>query len=199
MVSQRSLEAELRGSAKRSIFVVSGPSGCGKTTVSERVVRQLGIRRSISHTTRPVRPGEVEGEDYFFVSREEFVKGIERGDYVEHTEYLGNLYGTPRGPMEEATRRGERILLDIDVQGGAQVKKLFPQAVLIFLAPPNDEVLRERLSGRGTESGADVAMRLARARAEMEQKADYEHVVVNDDLAQAVEEVKTIITSAGGK
>jgi len=157
-------EATLKREGPIPVFVISGPSGCGKTTVSDLVVGGLGIKRSISATTRSQRPDEIDGKDYRFVSREEFLEGVRRGDYLEHAEYLGNLYGTPRRPIEQAIESDEPILLDIDVQGATQVKTLYPGAVLVFLMPPSEEVLFERLSKRGTESPEQISGRLARAR-----------------------------------
>ena len=194
--------------------MISGPSGCGKTTVSDLVVGELGTKRSISATTRSQRPDEIDGKDYRFVSHEEFLEGVARGDYLEHAEYLGNLYGTPRRPIEQAIESDEPILLDIDVQGATEVKTLSPGAVLVFLmplTPPSEEVLFERLSKggeevlferlskRGTESPEQISGRLARAREEMSRIGEYKYVVVNKKLRDTVDQIKGIILQEIGK
>ena len=192
-------EATLKREGPIPVFVISGPSGCGKTTVSDLVVGELGTKRSISATTRSQRPDEIDGKDYRFVSREEFVEGVARGDYLEHAEYLGNLYGTPRQPIEQAIESDEPILLDIDVQGATEVKTLYPGAVLVFLMPPSEEVLFERLSKRGTESAEQISGRLARAREEMSRIGEYKYVVVNKKLRDTVDQIKGIILQEIGK
>lgn len=192
-------EAKLKREGSMPVFVISGPSGCGKTTVSDLVVGELGIRRSISATTRSQRPDEIDGKDYRFVSHEEFLEGVARGDYLEHAEYLGNLYGTPRGAIEQAIESDEPILLDIDVQGARQVKQLYPGVVLIFLMPPSEEVLLERLSSRGTDAPEEIKKRLERAREEMRRKDDYQYVVVNEELRGTVDQIKGIILEGSGK
>jgi len=192
-------EARLTREGSARVFVISGPSGCGKTTVSDLVVRELGIRRSVSASTRSQRPGEIEGKDYHFVSREEFLEGVARGEYLEHAEYLGNLYGTPRKNVEDALGVGEPILLDIDVQGAEQAKKLYPDAALIFLMPPSEKVLSDRLGVRGTESPEQVRKRLERACEEMRLIGDFDYVVVNDRLRDTVDRIKEIIVKESGK
>jgi len=192
-------EARLTREGSALVFVISGPSGCGKTTVSDLVVRELGIRRSVSSSTRSRRPGEIGGNDYHFVSREEFLDGVARGEYLEHAEYLGNLYGTPRKNVEDALAEGEPILLDIDVKGAEQVKKLYPDAALIFLMPPSEEALSERLGVRGTESPKQVRKRLERACEEMSRIGDFDYVVVNDRLRDTVDRIKEIIVKESGK
>lgn len=198
-IMQTKQEAKLRREGSTPVFVISGPSGCGKTTVSDLVVKELGIRHSVSATTRGRRPGEEHGKDYHFVSRDEFVEGVRRGEYLEHAEYLGNLYGTLRREVEDALDSGEAILLDIDVEGAAQVKRLYPGAVLIFLMPPSDEVLEERLAGRGTESAEQIRRRLDRTREEMSRASDYQYVVVNNELRDTVARVEEIILKESGK
>jgi len=176
------------------LFVLSAPSGAGKTTVAERVLQECPeLRRTISATSRPPRPGEEEGRDYIFLSEEEFRKRIEEGVFLEWACVHGNLYGTPREQVEAALREGQDLLLVIDVQGGMQVKKLFEDAVLIFLVPPSFEVLQERLQKRGTEGTEEVAKRLANAREEMKLWRNYDYVVVNDVLEEAVDKVLSII------
>ena len=192
-------ETKLKREGPIPVFVISGPSGCGKTTVSDLVVGELGTKRSISATTRSQRPDEIDGKDYRFVSHEEFLEGVARCDYLEHAEYLGNLYGTPRRPIEQAIESDEPILLDIDVQGATEVKTLYPGAVLVFLMPPSEEVLFERLSKRGTESAEQISGRLARAREEMSRIGEYKYVVVNKKLRDTVDQIKGIILQEIGK
>ena len=152
----------------RDIVVLSGPSGAGKTTVSRAVARRLSLFISISATTRSRRPGETEGVDYYFLSRDEFQKRIADGAFVEWAEVFGQYYGTPVEKLERARRRGKKLLLEIDVQGGIQVKKKYPEALAILLLPPNDKALRRRLSKRGTEEPEEVERRFAQAREEIE-------------------------------
>jgi guanylate kinase len=192
-------ETKLKREGPIPVFVISGPSGCGKTSVSDLVVGELGIKRSISATTRSQRPDEIDGKDYRFVSHEEFVEGVRRGDYLEHAEYLGNLYGTPRRPIEQAIESDEPTLLDIDVQGATQVKRLYPGAVLVFLMPPSEEVLFERLSKRGTDVAEEIKKRVERAREEISQKDNYQYVVVNEELRDTVDQIKGIILQEIGK
>jgi guanylate kinase len=178
------------------LVVISGPSGVGKTTVCERVLAETdGVRRSISSTTREPREGETHGRDYFFVSREEFQREVEQGRFLEHATVHGDLYGTHRAIVEDLTARGFDVLLNIDVQGGEQVRRSGMEAVLVFLMPPSDEELQRRLKARRTESPQDLARRLAAARNEMARASDYDHRVVNDDVERAAKEVRGIIAA----
>ena len=180
------------------LIVLSGPAGVGKTTVAEWVCRRLGLCRSVSATTRPPRPNEVDGRDYLFVTEEEFHDRVARGGFLEHARVHEHLYGTPRGPIEEATAVGEDRLLVIDVQGAMQVLERWPGALSIFLDAPDDATLRERLAARSTEDREEQAARLATARVERRYKEHYDHCVINDDLDRAVAEVCAII-AAGRK
>ena len=180
----------------RDLVVLSGPSGAGKTTVSRAVARRLSLFISVSATTRSRRPGETEGVDYYFLSREEFQKRIADGAFVEWAEVFGQYYGTPVEELERARRRRKQLLLEIDVQGGIQVKKKFPEALAILLLPPNDKALRRRLSKRGTEQSEEVERRFAKARDEIEmarRSGLYDAEVVNDDLENAIDEVVCIV------
>jgi len=184
------------GGAGRGLVVLSGPSGAGKTTVSRAVARRLSLFISVSATTRSRRPGETEGIDYYFITREEFQKRIADGAFVEWAEVFGQYYGTPVEELEGARRRGKKLLLEIDVQGGIQVKKKFPEALAILLLPPNDKALRRRLSKRGTEQSEEVERRFAKARDEIEtarRSGLYDAEVVNDDLENAIDEVVCIV------
>ena len=153
------------------------------------------LKLSVSATTRSPRPGEVDGEDYFFLSREEFDGLVKNGEMLEHAEYVGNCYGTPKGPVESWLNDGLDVILEIDVQGGAQVKKIMPECVSIFILPPSMRELENRLRGRSTEKDEVVEARLEAARKEVHCAEDYDYVVVNDTVEQAVEEIKTIIAA----
>lgn len=177
------------------LFVVSGASGTGKTTLCRDLERELGLFFSVSVTTRPPRPGEADGRDYHFISREEFDKMAEAGQFLEWAEVHGQFYGTPRAPIEAGLREGRDVLMDLDTQGALNLKKIEPKAVLIFLKPPSIEELRKRLESRGTDSPETIARRIARAEHEIEQSVHYDHVVVNRDLEAAKKELKAIINS----
>lgn len=187
-------EAEATGQRGAGrLIVLSGPAGVGKTTVGERACRDLGIRRSVSATTRPPRPGEVDGRDYFFVTEDEFQRRLARGELLEHARVHGSLYGSPLAPIEEALRAGEDRLLVIDVQGAMQVRSRFPEALLIFLDAP-DATLRQRLAGRGTEPREEQQARNAGAPAERQFKEHYDYCVINDDLDRTVARLRDILS-----
>lgn len=192
--------ADRRETAAGQLIVLSGPAGVGKSMVSARVCQRLGLRRSVSATTRPPRPDEVAGRDYLFVTREEFQEGVARGDFLEHALVHKHLYGTPRAPVERALAAGESRLLVIDVQGAMQVQQQRPDSLFIFLDAPDDATLRERLSQRGSEDPSERETRLVRASIERTYKEHYDCVVINDDLERAVEEVcDTILRTARRK
>lgn len=177
------------------LLVLAGPTAVGKGTV----VRALGDRRpdvwvSVSATTRPQRPGEVHGVDYFFVSDEEFSAMVERGELLEWAVVHGvHRYGTPRAAVEERINAGVSAILEIDLQGARQVKETMPQALFVFLAPPTWEALVERLIGRGTESESEQQRRLATAREEMAAQDWFDEVVINDNLDDAVDHVERLV------
>ena len=185
-------------SGKRGVLVVlSGPSGVGKDTIIERMLElDRNLRYSVSHTTRKPRPGEVDGVNYTFVSREKFEQLARAGHFLEHASYDGNLYGTPAGPVEEARAAGHDILLKIEVKGAEQVRRSVPDALFIFIAPPSPEELVRRQQLRGSETHQDMTERRRIAEKEMTYVRDYDHVVVNEDLDQAVAEVLAIIRQA---
>lgn len=176
------------------LFILSGPSGVGKGTVRKRLFEeQTDLQYSISMTTRNMRPGEVEGVDYFYRSKEEFEQMITDNELLEYAKYVNNYYGTPRAFVEETLAKGKDVFLEIEVQGALQVKNNFPQGVFIFLFPPSLDELKNRIVSRGTETEELVINRLKEARKEIEMMHAYDYVVVNDDIDEAVERVKTII------
>lgn len=181
---------------KGLLLVISAPSGAGKGTIIKRLMDDdRSLKLSVSATTRSPRPGEVDGEDYFFLSREEFDDLVKNGEMLEHAEYVGNCYGTPKGPVESWLNDGLDVILEIDVQGGAQVKEIMPECVSIFILPPSMRELENRLRGRSTENDEVVNARLEAARQEVHHAEEYDYVVVNDTVDQAVEEIKTIIAA----
>ncbi|MEA4969844.1 MAG: guanylate kinase [Candidatus Pelethousia sp.] len=182
---------------KGLLLVLSGPSGVGKGTVGKALMaRNPNIRFSVSCTTRAPRPGEVDGLHYFFKTEEEFRRMIDEGAFLEYTRVFGaNYYGTPRAYVEQQLCAGQDILLDIDVQGALNVKRLCPEAVMMFLAPPSMSALKSRLVGRGTESSEAVERRFHEAYAELGHMGEYEYLVVNDVLDKAVTELEQIIAA----
>ena len=181
---------------KGRLIIVSGPSGSGKDTILKKVFARLpDIKFSISSITRPMREGEVEGEKYNFVSREYFEDMIKNGMLLEYNNYIGNYYGTPRGPIDEVIKNGGEIIIEVDVNGAANIKKLVDSALSVFIMPPSVAVLRERLTSRGTDSDEVVNKRMQAALEEIACAKNYDYVVVNDDLQQAVEDFITIIKS----
>jgi guanylate kinase len=175
------------------MVVISGPSGSGKSTICKRLLEDPRVVFSVSATTRPKRAGEVDGRDYHFLSREEFRRRLEGGEFIEHAEVFGNLYGTLRAPMQAALARGETYLLEIDVQGALQLKALGEPGVYVFVAPPDFEELRRRLVRRGTEAPEVIERRLHKAEDEYRERVKYDHVVVNDDLDRAVARIRQIV------
>ncbi|MCQ2405903.1 MAG: guanylate kinase [Oscillospiraceae bacterium] len=179
---------------KGILFVISGPSGCGKGTVLKKVMSaREKLRFSVSATTRAPREGEVNGRDYYFVSREEFEKLLSEGQILEYTQYNGNYYGTPRRALEELLEAGNDVALDIDVVGAINVKKMFPSALLVFLMPPSFEELRRRLYGRGTESPEVIENRLKIAEKEFPLRYEYDFRVLNDDVERSAGEIALLI------
>lgn len=185
-------------SPRGRLIVISGPSGAGKTSICSALLRDLpDTVWSVSATTRPPRPGDKPGASYEFISREEFARREAAGDFLESAEYIGQRYGTPRKPAEQALAAGKNVVLEIDVQGGMQVAAKMPESVRIFILPPDMESLRARLEGRGSEAEEQLRRRLAKADGEIAMARDsgsYDHFVVNDVLEQTIAEVKRIIT-----
>ena len=179
------------------LIVVSGFAGAGKGTIMKRLMeRYPGFSLSVSATSRLPREGEKEGVNYFFKTREEFEEMIERQEFLEHAEYVGNYYGTPKAFVEEKLREGMNVLLEIEIQGAMQIKKSFPDALLIFIMPPSAGILRERLTKRGTESPEIIAKRLKRAVSESEGIENYDYIVINDEVDKCTEKLHNIILSA---
>lgn len=175
-------------------LVLSAPSGAGKTTIAHRLRRRRAdVVFSVSATTRPPREGERDGVDYHFVGEDEFRRMIAAGELIEWAQVHGSLYGTPLAGVREAKARGRFLLLDIDVQGARQIRAAVPEAVLVFVLPPSGEALVERLVGRGSEDDARVQRRLRNALQEVAAAPEFDHVVVNDDLAAAVEDVNAVL------
>ena len=177
------------------LIVFSGPSGVGKGTVRQEIFSTPDhkFEYSVSMTTRAQRPGEVDGKDYFFRSREEFEELIRNGQMLEYAEYVGNYYGTPLTYVNETLDKGVDVFLEIEVQGALQVKKKVPDAVFIFLTPPDLNELQERLVGRGTDSEEVIAQRIERAREEIALMSEYDYAIVNDEGPLAAERVKRVI------
>ena len=178
------------------LFVVSGPSGAGKGTVVKEVLkRRPDIMLSVSATTRPARSRERNGVDYQFISDGQFAGMIEANDFLEWAEVYGNLYGTPRAPIDEALHSGRDVIAELDIQGALAVKKAKPEATLVFIEPPSLDELAPRLRGRGTEDPMNMSKRLKAAYEEIKNKGHYDHVIVNDDLGEAVAELLRILES----
>ena len=179
------------------LIVFSGPSGVGKGTVRQEIFSTPDhkFEYSVSMTTRAQRPGEVDGKDYFFRSREEFEELIRNGQMLEYAEYVGNYYGTPLTYVNETLDKGIDVFLEIEVQGALQVKKKVPDAVFIFLTPPDLNELEERLVGRGTDSEEVIAQRIERAREEIALMSEYDYAIVNDEVPLAAERVKRVIVA----
>jgi guanylate kinase len=176
------------------LFVISAPSGAGKTTVCHRVLESIPyLAYSISHTTRPPRYGEKDGVDYFFVSEDEFLRMRERGDFLEWALVHNNYYGTAKRQISDCLGSGKDILLDIDVQGARQVRDQLSEAILIFILPPSWEVLEERLGKRQSDDEDALKLRMANARNEVRAVREYDYIIINDDLDEAVRNFKAIV------
>ncbi|MGR3317768.1 MAG: guanylate kinase [Candidatus Anammoxibacter sp.] len=178
---------------KGKLVILSGPSGCGKTTISNCLTKSPEYTRSISATTRPPRPGEKHGTDYFFITEDEFQKKIEQGEFAEYAEYHNYRYGTLIDSIDDAMLKGLIVLLVIEVNGALQIIKKFPDCNSIFILPPDIETLKERLEERQYNTPDEINERVEIALEEMEEKCHYENCVVNDDLSKAIATIKEII------
>lgn len=183
-----------------NLFVISAPSGAGKTSLVHALLNiNPQIDLSISYTTRSPRPGEQDGRDYHFVSRDTFLEMAGRGEFLESAEVYGNLYGTSQPWISQEIARGRDILLEIDWQGAAQVRRLFPECVSIFILPPSLEVLEQRLKGRGKDNEEVIARRMAAVREDVAHVAEFDYVIINDNLNEALRELNAVMLSAGLK
>lgn len=181
----------------KQLIVLSAPSGAGKTTVAKHLLATFPkLRFSVSATTRTMRPGEQHARDYFFLSREEFAERLRHEDLIEYEEIFGNYYGTLRSVVEQAMARGEFLVFDVDVKGALSLRKAFPNdTLLLFIAPPNLEVLADRLRNRHTETDEQVALRLSRAEMEMSLRDQFDDVIVNDDLERTLQRAEVLVRS----
>jgi len=183
----------LHGGRKGQCLVLSAPSGAGKSTLVARLRAEFpGFAYSISCTTRAPRQGEEDGVHYHFLTRDAFLAKREAGFFAEWAEVHGNFYGTPKGPVEEMLGKGQDILFDIDVQGAMQLKRVFPQALYVFILPPTREVLEKRLRGRGTDAEDVIAKRLKNALGELKEAAHFDYLIINDDLEEATDELRAV-------
>jgi guanylate kinase len=187
-------EASRRG----RLFVIAAPSGAGKTSLVRALMEcEPGLRFSISYTTRSQRPTERNGRDYFFVGRDEFERMVAAGEFLEHARVFDNYYGTARRPVEDALAGGQDLILEIDWQGAAQIRNALPECVSIFILPPSRPELERRLRGRGTDTEEVIQRRLRDAASDMTHWREFDHVVVNDDFAEALAQLQAIVAGQG--
>ena len=181
---------------KGGVFIISGPSGSGKDTLIVRLLEKLPeLRFSISSITRGMREGEKQGEKYNFITREKFEDMINNGELLEYNTYVGNYYGTPKAPVVKAIEDGSDIIIEVDVNGAAQIREKLREAVSIFIMPPSYEELKARLSGRGTETKELIDRRMESALGEIRRASEYDYIVVNDDIDTAVNDIMSVILS----
>lgn len=183
--------------SKGNLFIVTGPSGAGKGTVLGRLLPSMEqLQYSVSATTRAPREGEEDGVNYYFLNRNDFLNMVDRGEFLEYAEYVGNFYGTPAGPVDECLEKGVDVILEIEVQGALTVKNKRPEAKLVFIIPPTFADLELRLRSRGSESDEVIAKRLEKAKEEYSMANHYDYIVCNGEVEQAVEELRSIIKAA---
>lgn len=182
------------------LFVVSAPAGCGKDTILEKALaKEINLCYSVSATTRAMRAGETEGISYYFKTKEEFEKMIADGELLEHTEYCGNYYGTPKQTVQDSLELGQNVVLKIEIEGAENVKRLFPEAVLIFILPPSMQELKRRLHKRSTEDEETIEKRLKQAEKEISFAENYDYVIVNGELDKAVQDLISIVNAESFK
>ncbi|MBQ9673721.1 MAG: guanylate kinase [Ruminococcus sp.] len=187
-------------SSKGLLVVCTGCAGVGKGTVIKQILKnEESFKLSVSATTRSPRPGEQNGREYYFVTKDEFTSMVEQGEFLEHASYVGNFYGTPKRPVEKLLEQGCNVILEIEVQGGVQVKKIYPDCVSIFIAPPSMQVLEDRLRGRGTETEEVIKKRMKTAEGEMEYQSLYDYSVVNDVVERTADEIVSIVKTERDK
>jgi guanylate kinase len=180
------------------LFVITAPSGAGKTTLVRALMeREPSLRFSVSYTTRPRRPAEQHGQDYFFVDRERFERMIAAGDFLEYARVFDNYYGTARKQVEDSLAAGQDLILEIDWQGAAQIRRAMPESVSVFILPPSRKELERRLRGRGTDSDAVIERRLGEAADDMKHWRDFDFVVINDDFDRAVDALQDTVRGKG--
>lgn len=186
---------------KGLLIVISGPSGVGKGTVRKALFSRTGhdLDYSVSMTTRSPREGEIDGVDYYFVTKEEFKKQIAEGNLLEHAEFVGNMYGTPKDKVEEKLNKGHEVVLEIEVNGAMQVREKMKDAVFIFIAPPSYDALEKRLETRGTERGEVIKERLEKAHREIKMASSYDYIVINDEVSNAADRIMAIIRAEHAK
>ena len=183
--------------SRGNLFIVTGPSGAGKGTVLGRLLPTMEqLQYSVSATTRAPREGEEDGVNYYFLNRNDFLNMVDRGEFLEYAEYVGNFYGTPAGPVDECLEKGVDVILEIEVQGALTVKSKRPEAKLVFIIPPTFADLELRLRSRGSESDEVIAKRLEKAKEEYSMANHYDYIVCNGEVEQAVEELRSIIKAA---
>ncbi len=183
------------------LVVISGPSGVGKGTVRKALFEMQGhnLEYSVSMTTRKMRPGEVDGKDYYFVSKEEFEQRIKENKFLEYAEFVGNYYGTPLDKVEEQLERGKEVVLEIEVEGALQVREKIQDAVLIFIVPPGKQALYDRLRSRGTEAEEVIEKRIEKANREFKVAYRYDYIVVNDEVENAADRIMAIVRAEHAK
>ncbi len=179
-----------------TLYIVSAPSGAGKTSLVKALIDTMAqVRVSVSHTTRGMRPGEVDGVNYHFTPREEFIDMLDQGDFLEHAEVFGNMYGTSHSWVKQTLAKGYDLILEIDWQGAQQVRKVIPEAKSIFILPPTHKDLRQRLNNRGQDAADVIDLRMQQAITEMSHYVEYDYIVINDDFSTALEDLKAIFRS----
>ena len=185
---------------KGLLLVVSGPSGAGKGTICKALLNKNDqIKLSVSATTRKPRNGEVHGVNYFFIEKEEFIKMIENGEFLEYAQIYDNFYGTPKAAIIECLEKGQDVILEIEMQGARQIKEVYPEGVFIFVLPPSLEELKSRIVGRGTETQEEIEKRFSCAFEEINQIVNYDYFIVNEDIEKSVSDVEAIICAEKNK